>query len=98
MLDVSEGHTAAVTDVAFDMTGRLAASSSEDNSVRVWDMMNHSELYRLVGHTDWVIGIAFSPNGGLVSAGRDALVQLWNAGSGTLVWSFRGHEGVRCPV
>jgi photosystem II stability/assembly factor-like uncharacterized protein len=48
----------------------------------------------LIGHTDWVNSVAFSPVSDWVASGSDdTTVRLWNASEGTEVLILEGHTG-----
>jgi WD40 repeat protein len=68
------GHQAGVNTVAVSPDGRLAASgsgrhidqepfSSEDNSVRLWDLESGEEIQRFALFTDSVWDVSFTPDG-----------------------------------
>jgi WD40 repeat protein len=83
-----EGHTAAVTAVAWFRDGRIA-SASLDQSVRVWDGATGSPLHCWQGHAGGVRSIAVAPDGSLVlSGGHDKLLRLWNVQLGQEAGSF----------
>lgn len=63
--------------------GRILATTSEDNTVRLWDVAARKELRTLRGHTDAVYGASWSPDGAsLLSAGSDGNIVLWDPHAG----------------
>ena len=66
--------------MAFSPDGARLASASFDQTVKVWDAATGQELRTLMGHTEWVNGVAFSPDGArLASASRDGTVAVYDA-------------------
>ncbi|KAF3315864.1 hypothetical protein TWF173_003061 [Orbilia oligospora] len=50
-------------------------------------------LQTLEGHTDSVISLAFSANGGLLASGScDCTIRIWDVATGALLHIFRGHK------
>ena len=57
-----EGHRNQVNSVAYSADGKLIASSSNDPTVRVWDIS--TGLRRTFeAHSNWIRSVAFSPDG-----------------------------------
>jgi WD40 repeat protein len=57
-----------------------------DKTVRVYDPTTGAHVATLPGHTDWVYGVALTPDGAtLATASADGTVKLWHTGENRLL-------------
>jgi WD40 repeat protein/transcriptional regulator with XRE-family HTH domain len=81
------GHTSAVYSVTFSPDGRTLASTSEDQTLRLWDVRTHKQLRGpLTGQRN----VAFTPDGRtLASTSEDQTLRLWDV---------RTHKQIGIPL
>jgi len=90
---ILEGHSAGVNSVAFSVDGKILASGSKDNTVKLWGVASGLLLRTLEGHSNWVNLVAFSADGKtLASGGEDKTVRLWDVASGRTLRTLEGHS------
>ena len=74
-----KGHTDQVNTATFNTDGNRIVSSSNDFTVRIWDVITGYCLQTLKGHTGDVNSASFSPDGRhIVSASIDGTIIIWS--------------------
>jgi len=89
-----QGHSAVVTSVSIHPIYTLAASGSEDGTIKLWDYESGDYMRTLRGHTNSITSVEFSPKNGwyLVSSSSDLSIKLWDVQEYTCVRTLRGHD------
>jgi WD40 repeat protein len=83
------GHRDALLTAALSPDGKLAATGSYDQSIRLWDLSAGKESRILNGHNGPVFDLAFDPSGRLLaSASGDRTVKLWDVARGERLDTF----------
>ena len=78
---IHEAHTSIIRTLAFSPDGRLLASGSSDQTVRLWDIPS-GELKLHLRRPAQVWAVAFSPDGTLATGGNFNGIDLWNPYTG----------------
>ena len=87
--------SAEVSSIAYSPDGKMLASGSRDNTVKLWDARSGALLRTLEGHTKGIASVAFAPDGKtLASSSSDNTVKLWDARSGDLLRTLAGHKWI----
>ena len=78
---------AGMTAVSFSPDGSriVGAYSKEEvgNGIKIWNTANGSEIRTLVGHTDYIWSVRYSPDGRqILTASKDNSIRIWDAGNG----------------
>ena len=82
------------------LIGVPLASAGHDHLIKVWDATLTKELLTLKGHTSFVYGVAFSPDGKwIASASWDHTAKVWDAQIGKETITLKGHiDAVRSAI
>ena len=55
------GHSSMVHTVAFSPDMQILASGSWDDTIKLWRLSTGRKIHTLIGHSNWVNSVAFSP-------------------------------------
>ena len=78
-----QGHRDAIYAAELSPDGKLLATGSYDQKVKLWNVETGAEVRTLHGHNDAVYDVTFHPSGQiLASASGDRTVKLWNVATG----------------
>ena len=82
-----------VRSVAFSPDGKtVAASASDDNTVKVWSVADGQCQQTLEGHSGAVASVSFSPDGKTLASAGDKTVRIFNLEDGTCQKVLKGHR------
>jgi WD40 repeat protein len=91
-VDLLGYHEHLANRIVVNAAGSLAASSSSDYTIRLWDI-EHRRLERvLLGHSDDVEDFAFVDETTGVSVARDWRILVWDLATGAVKRVLEGHE------
>ena len=57
------GHKGSVYSLAISLDGKYSLSSSEDKTLKLWNLVTGEEIRTFVGHSDDITIAAISPDG-----------------------------------
>lgn len=87
-----------IRSLIFSTDGALLAAGggapAQSGEIRVWDSQTRKLIHKLVGHSDSVYSLAFSPDGStLASSSYDRKIKLWDVRSGEELKTLEEHNG-----
>jgi WD40 repeat protein len=90
------GHSDVVTGIALSADGRLAVSTSKDQTIKVWDVATGLKLRtcKIKDYGNQVRCMALSADGQLVvySESYDHMVKVWDVEKGRILCTFKEHD------
>lgn len=86
------GHAGTVTGCAVSSDGRLAVSTSQDGSAKVWDLVEGNLQSTYIGHIDSVNCVVLThDNARAITGSNDNSIQLWNIDNAETLRELDGH-------
>jgi len=96
-LVVTTGHIKSIRSMDYHPSGKQIATSSDDNTIKIWDIALRQEFRTLIGHTSEVTQVQYTPNGKyIISKERNGPVIFWDSQTGIKLKSYNG-EAMALP-
>jgi WD40 repeat protein len=93
LIKTFEGHSDGVLCTAFSPCGKILATGSEDNTIKIWSLPEGANTPTIAAQEGNVHGLSFSPDCSLLaSAGWGKVVKIWKVSDGSLVKTLSGHD------
>ena len=89
----SSDHTERISEIRFSPDGRMFATASYDDSVRIYSCDSPTNTTHILSHDGDVSDLEFVNNQLLVTAGQDDRLRVWNTTTGKLERELAGHTG-----
>lgn len=98
-LSVHAGMSSGVNSIAInssppcDAVGEILASAHDDKTIKLWDLNSKQLISTLIGHSQAVKSVAFSPDGQLLASGSDdKTIKLWDVNTLKEICTLSGHS------
>ena len=79
LIDIMSGHSGPISGITFSATNGLMATSSWDQTVKVWDIFGKNGLVDTFQHSTEVLEAIFHPNSNdLITTTLGGQVHVWD--------------------
>ncbi|QJB42965.1 AAA-like domain-containing protein [Dolichospermum flos-aquae] len=86
-----EGHNDAVRSVTFSPNGKIIATASEDNTVRLWNI-NGKEIRKFIDNNQRFRNVKFSPDNKIIAAiSANNTIEIWQINGEKLI-TLKGQD------
>ena len=72
------GHEQVISDIKFNDSNKLLATSSDDLSIRVWHGSSSNSSHIFYGHTQDIISIEWINDNLIISCSLDGTIRIWS--------------------
>ncbi len=97
LINTLPGHNATVNQIQYSPDGKILASASADNTIKLWQIETGRLITTLSGHTSSVNSIVFSQDQKLlISGGEDKSIKIWDVKNYSLLSTITAHnDGIK---
>jgi WD40 repeat protein len=85
------GHTGCVLSITLLQDNKIA-TGSDDNSIKIWDLLTRDCIKTFIGHFESVNCIAFLGNNKIASGSEDDTIKIWDIITGICLQTLTGHS------
>ena len=94
-LSIFQGHSAAITCIAFSPTGQEVLSGSADHLAILWDTLTTRQIAVFKGHSSLLSDVAFSSDGKrILTASHDKKVKVWDLSTRQELVNISGNASI----
>ena len=92
-IEIIGTHHEPILSLAIVHDGTKLVSGSEDQTIRIWDIMNKMIIKILSGHTSPIDALVISPDSlYIISGSWDLTIRFWNISTGDEMCKLEGHK------
>jgi WD40 repeat protein len=81
-----------VRSLAISPDGQTLISSSDDKTIKLWELNTTRLISTLTGHSTWPNSVAISSNGQTLVSGEHKTIKIWQLNTGREIGSLTGHS------
>ncbi|AFY92543.1 WD40 repeat domain-containing protein [Chamaesiphon minutus] len=93
LINTLSGHSGTIHSIAISPDGQMLVSSSDDKTIKVWNLKTGELLNSIEGLSTEFNSIAISPDGQMIVSSNGKTITLWSLKTGELLNAIQGHSG-----